>query len=129
MSPKLSLELPEDLLQRVAGLDERIEELEAQLCASVHEKDEAVRLMSIPGVGPIIAMALQGIAPPMESFRRGRGLSAWLGLVPRQHTTGGKPRIGRISKMGQCDLRHLLITGAMTVVRHAARQAPPRTRG
>ena len=72
--------------------------------------------MTIPGVGPITALALQAFAPPMESFRRGRDFSAWLGLVPRQHTTGGKPRLGRISKMGQRDLRRLLITGAMTVV-------------
>ena len=58
----------------------------------------------------------------MESFRRGRDFSAWLGLVPRQHTTGGKPRLGKISKMGQRDLRRLLITGAMSVVRNAARR-------
>jgi len=72
--------------------------------------------MTIPGIGPITAMAIQAFAPPVESFRRGRDFSAWLGLVPRQHTTGGKPRLGRISKMGQRDLRRLLITGAMTVV-------------
>jgi len=53
---------------------------------------------------------------------RGRDFSAWLGLVPRQHTTGGKPRLGRISKMGQRDLRRLLVTGAMSVVRHASRR-------
>ena len=58
----------------------------------------------------------------MESFRRGRDFSAWLGLVPRQHTTGGKPRLGRISKMGQRDLRRLLITGAMAVVQQASRR-------
>ena len=71
------------------------------------------RLMTIPGIGPITAMALQAFAPPMESFQRGRDFSAWLGLVPRQHTTGGKPRLGKISKMGQRDLRRLLITGIM----------------
>ena len=71
---------------------------------------------------PITAMALQAFAPPMEGFRCGRDFSAWLGLVPRQHTTGGKPRLGRISKMGQRDLRRLLFTGAMTVVRHASRR-------
>ena len=68
--------------------------------------------MTIPGIEPIGAMALQTFAPPMESFRRGRDFSAWLGLVPRQHTTGGKPRLGRISKMGQRDLRRRLIIGA-----------------
>jgi transposase len=59
----------------------------------------------------------------MESFRRGRDFSAWLGLVPRQHTTGGKPRLGGISKMGQRDLRRLLITGAMAVVQQASRRS------
>ena len=58
----------------------------------------------------------------MEGFRRGRDFAAWLGLVPRQHSTGGKPRLGKISKMGQRDLRRLLITGAMAVVRWAVRR-------
>ena len=80
------------------------------------------RLMTILGIGPITALALQAFAPPMEGFRRGRDFSAWLGLVPRQHTTGGKPRLGRISKMGQRDLRRLLIMGAMAVVQHAIRR-------
>ena len=82
----------------------------------------SARLMTIPGIGPVTAMAIQAFAPPMENFRRGRDFSAWLGLVPRQHTTGGKPRLGRISKMGQRDLRRLLVTGAMAVVQHASRR-------
>ena len=79
--------------------------------------------VTIPGVGPITALAIQAFAPPMEGFRCGRDFSAWLGLVPRQHTTGGKPRLGRISKMGQRDLRRLLVTGAMAVIRHASRHS------
>ena len=82
----------------------------------------ARRLMSVPGIGPISAKAIQAFEPPMEIFRRGRDFSAWLGLVLRQHTTGGKPKLGKISKMGQRDLRRLLITGAMTVVRWAIRR-------
>ena len=78
--------------------------------------------MTIPGVGPICAMAIQAFAPPMESFRCGRDFAAWLGLVPRQRTTGSKPRLGRISKMGQRDLRRLLVCGAMAVVRWALRR-------
>ena len=81
--------------------------------------------MTIPGIGSISAMAIQAFAPPMESFRRGRDFSAWLGLVPRQNSTGGKPRLGKISKMGQRDVRRLLITGAMAVVRWAARRGAP----
>ena len=96
--------------------------MEKELRARVRQDEEATRLMTIPGIGPIGAMALQAFAPPMESFRRGRDFSAWLGLVPRQHTTGGKPRLGRISKMGQRDLRRLLITGAMAVISWAVRR-------
>ena len=91
-------------MRRIAGLEREIH-------VSARQDEEARRLMSVPGIGPISAMAIQAFAPPMESFRRGRDFSAWLGLVPRQHTTGGKPKLGKISKMGQRDLRRLLITG------------------
>ena len=69
-------------------------------------------------MGPITAAAIEAFAPPMASFMRGRDFAVWLGLVPRRHTTGGKPRLGRTSKM-QRDIRRLLIIGAMTVVRSA----------
>src|SRR4051794_10060591 len=73
----------------------------------------------MPGVGPIAALAIETFAPPMDVFKRGRDFAAWLGLVPRQHSTGGKQVLGKISKMGQRDIRRLLIIGAMTVVRSA----------
>ncbi len=79
------------LLGQIADLDSKIDGLEKQLRACARQDEDAARLMTIPGIGPIGAMALQAFAPPMESFRRGRDFSAWLGLVPRQHTTGGKP--------------------------------------
>ena len=107
------------LLGQIADLDSKIDGLEKELRACARQDEDAARLMTIPGIGPISAMALQAFAPPMESFRRGRDFSAWPGLVPRQHTTGGKPRLGRISKMGQRDLRRLLIIGAMAVVSSA----------
>ena len=110
------------LLGQIADLDSKIDGLEKELRACARQDEDAARLMTIPGIGPIGAMALQAFAPPMESFRRGRDFSAWLGLVPRQHTTGGKPRLGRISKMGQRDLRRLLIIGAMAVVSSAVRR-------
>ena len=115
-------ELGRLLLEQIAGLGEKIVGLEKELRISARQDEEAARLMTIPGIGPITAMAFQAFAPPMEGFRRGRDFAAWLGLVPRQHTTGGKPRLGTISKMGQRDLRRLLITGAMTVVQHATRR-------
>lgn len=75
----------------------------------------------MPGVGPITAMAINAFAPPMELFRRGRDFAAWLGLVPKQHSTGGKTILGKTSKMGQRDIRRLLIVGAMSVVNAATR--------
>ena len=123
--PEAVRELSEVLLAQIAGLHAKIGELERRLRTSAREDEEAMRLMSIPGVGPICAMAIQAFAPPMASFRRGRDFSAWLGLVPRQHSTGGKARLGRMSKMGQRDVRRLLIIGAMTVVRWAVRRGAP----
>ena len=116
-------ELGEVYLERIADLNRQIVELERRLEASADE--ETKRLMSIPGVGPITASAIRAYAPPVESFRRGRDFSAWLGLVPRQHSTGGKSRLGRVSKMGQRDVRRLLITGAMSVIRQAVRRGAP----
>ena len=83
------------------------------------------RLMTIPGVGPICAMAVHAFAPPMESFGYGRDFAAWVGLTPRQHSTAGKQRLGRITKMGQRDLRQLLVLGATSVLRHRRKREDP----
>ncbi len=120
--PGAVVELGWLLLRQIDELDEKIDGLGREFRKSARADEETARLMTIPGIGPITALAIQAFAPPMESFRRGRDFSAWLGLVPRQHTTGGKPRLGRISKMGQRDLRRLLITGAMAVVHHESRR-------
>jgi transposase len=64
------------------------------------------------GVGPLTALA--AFAPAMQNFKRGRDFAVWLGLVPRQHSSGGKERLGRVSKAGQTDIRRLLIIGAMS---------------
>ena len=120
--PEAVVELGRLLLGRIDELDEKVSGLDRKIRTGARECEETARLMTIPGIGPVTAMALQAFAPPMESFRRGRDFSAWLGLVPRQHTTGGKPRLGGISKMGQRDLRRLLVTGAMAVVQHASRR-------
>ena len=119
--PEVVVELGWLLLGRIDEVDEKISGLDRKIRTSARECEETARLMTTPGIGPVTAMALQAFAPPMESFRRGRDFSAWLGLVPRQHTAGGKPRLGGISKMGQRDLRRLLVTGAMAVVRYASR--------
>ncbi len=110
------------ILDQISVLQSRIEELEKEILAVSRKEELAVRLMTIPGVGPITAAALLAFAPDPATFRRGRDFSAWMGLTPRQHSSGGKERMGRTSKMGHRDLRRLLITGAMAVVRWAARK-------
>ena len=77
------------------------------------------RLEAIPGVGPLIASALVASIPDPSIFRSGRDLSAWIGLVPKQHSTGGKERLGSISKAGNRYLRKLLVIGALSVIRRA----------
>jgi len=112
-------------LEQIDILNERIEGLGRQLRAEASQAATTQRLQTMPGVGPITAVAIESFAPPMETFRRGRDFAAWLGLVPRQSSTGGKQRLGRTAKMGQRDIRRLLIIGAMAVVRSAARHGAP----
>jgi transposase len=108
----------------VARLDETIATLEAELRRAGREP-AAARLATMPGVGPLTAVTITALAPPMESFGSGRDFAAWLGLVPRQLSTGGRSVLGRVSKAGQRDIRRLLIIGAMAVVRWAARKGAP----
>ena len=79
------------------------------------------RLQEIPGVGPLVASALIATVPDPQMFRTGRSLSAWLGLVPRQNSSGGKERLGGITKAGDTYLRKMMFVGAMAVIRHAER--------
>jgi transposase len=78
----------------------------------------------MPGVGPLTALAVEAFAPAMQRFRCGRDFAAWLGLVPRQFSFGGKERLGRVSKAGQADIRRLLIIGAMARLSWAGRKPP-----
>ena len=120
--PEPVRELGTLLLEQIAALSAKIAGLEREIHIQAREDEDAARLMTIPGIAHITAMAIQACAPPMESFGCGRDFAAWLGLVPRQHSSGGKPRLGRISKMGPRDLRRLLVVGAMSVVRGAVRR-------
>ncbi|MGF7151980.1 transposase [Sphingomonas zeicaulis] len=84
--------------------------------------------MTIPGIGPIAATAIVALAPPVGTFAKGRDFAASLGLAPLQHSTGGKQKPGRISKMGERTIRRLLIIGGSFVVRQATvRGAPARS--
>ena len=93
------------------------------------EEATARRLMSIPGVGPLIATTLIALAPPPQTFRQGRDVAAWLGLTPPQHSTGGKQRLGATTRRGERSLRRLLIIGANSVIikRHVHEAARPGT--
>ena len=82
-------------------------------------------IATIPGVGPVIATALEALAPPAQTFRSGRDFAAWVGLTPIQKSTGGKPRMGRTSRMGERTLRRLLIMACSGVVRWAKRNGAP----
>lgn len=120
--PVLVRDLARMYLEHIAAYDTRIADLDKKLRTSAGEGEATKRLQTMPGVGPVTAMAIDAFAPPAETFRRGRDFAAWLGLVPRQHSTGGKAKLGKTSKMGQRDIRRLLVIGAMAVVRAATRQ-------
>ncbi len=95
--PLVVIDLGRIYLDQIAGLTERIVKLEKRLRLEAASDETTRRLQTMPGIGPITAMAVAAFAPPMESFRRGRDFAAWLGLVPKQHSTGGKPRLSRDS--------------------------------
>jgi len=117
------------LVETLSQLNAEIGKLDAEIARRAKENEVARRLMTVPGIGPLIATAIAVLAPPPETFRRGRDFAAWLGLVPRQHSTGGKQRLGATTKMGERSLRRLLIIGANSVVikRHVHREAQPGT--
>ena len=119
----------EVLVGTLAQLDAQIGKLDAEIARRAKESDVARRLMTVPGIGPLIGTVIAVLAPPPETFRRGRDFAAWLGLVPRQHSTGGKQRLGATTKMGERSLRRLLIIGANSVVikRHVHKEAQPGT--
>ncbi len=103
-----------DLLAQIAEKTARIAERTTKLKTLAAESDRARRLQTMPGVGPLTAVALEAFGPDMAQFKTGRDFAAWLGLVPRQHSSGGKERLGRMTKAGQADIRRLLIIGAMS---------------
>ncbi|MCB8836118.1 IS110 family transposase [Aurantimonas sp. VKM B-3413] len=123
--PDLAREICRMLLEQIAHLTERINALKARIAAMSNEVELSRRLQTMPGIGPITALAVETFAPSMDQFRRGRDFAAWLGLVPRQHSTGGKQKLGKTSKMGQRDIRRLLVIGATAVIRWASRRGAP----
>lgn len=125
-APHDELDLPplarSALLSLAAQLDtlaEEIRNIERQLMTWHRQSDSSQRLETIPGIGLITATALAASVPDPSVFKSGRQFAAWLGLVPRQNSSGGKERLGRVSKMGNGYLRRLLVVGATSVTRRA----------
>jgi transposase len=112
-----------DLLKRLHAhllvLEEQVSDLEIQVNSWHSNNEYSQRLSKIPGIGPLTATALVASIADANCFRNGRELAAWLGLVPRQHSSGGRPRLLGISKRGDRYLRTLLIHGARSAVRVA----------
>lgn len=123
--PDLVREICGDLLDQIEQLTGRLDALKKTIDALSRKGETSQRLQTMPGVGPIAALAIETFAPPMETFKCGRDFAAWLGLVPLQKSTGGKQRLGKTSKVGQRDIRRLLIIGAMAVVQWASRKGAP----
>lgn len=123
--PKAARTMLQLMAQQLSGLDEQIAVLDKEIARRAREDEDARRLMTIPGVGPITATAILALAPAAESFAKGRDFAAWLGLAPRQISTGGKQKLGAISKMGERTLRRLIIIGSSAVVLQASRRGAP----
>jgi transposase len=107
------------LVAQLRGAMARIDELEREMKAWHRTSEVSRRLATIPGVGPVTATALAATVPDAAVFSSGRQFAAWLGLTPRQYSTGGKPRLGGISKRGDGYLRRLLMTGATAALRRS----------
>ena len=109
-----------ELREQCRATTERIRDLERQIVAHARHDDTARRLATIPGIGPITASLITGtVGDGIGNFRSARHFAAWLGLVPRQHSSGGKTRLGRITKTGNRQIRTLLVLGATSMVYRA----------
>src|SRR4051812_7614924 len=97
-------------------LDDSIKVVEAQIVTHARHDERARRLATIPGIGPITASLIIATVVDFSVFKSARHFAAWLGLVPRQHSTGGKTRLGRITKTGNREIRKLLVLGATSMV-------------
>jgi transposase len=117
--PKAARHALMEVASQIEALKAQIEKLEKVIVATVKRDDDARRLVTIPGVGAITAASVRALVPDPGGFKSGRHFAAWLGLTPKPHSSGGKERLGRISKMGNPALRSLLVVGATAVLRHA----------
>jgi transposase len=107
------------IADQIEALALQINKLERELVAEAKRDEDMRRLATIPGVGAITAASIKALVPDPSGFRSGRHLAAWLGLTPKSHSSGGKERLVGISKMGNPELRSLLVLGATAVLRYA----------
>lgn len=125
-------EIPEAARTSLKGMVRMLDQLaaeitvlDAQITQRAKEDVVARRLMTIPGIGPVTAAALVALAPAPETFRCGRDFAAWVGLTPVQRSTGGKQKLGSITKAGERTLRRLLVIGASAVIKQALIRGAP----
>jgi transposase len=111
------------LLEHLKLLQRQVDEIEAQIKAWHRSSDASQRLEKVPGIGPLTATAIVAMVGNAKNFDNGRQLAAWLGVVPRQHSSGGKPTLLGMSKRGDAYLRTLLIHGARSVIYRATQRA------
>ena len=117
--PTLARRAINDLLDQLRVLDERIDGYDREIEAQAKLSEAARRLMQIRGIGPTTALAIVATVGNAREFKNGRQFAAWIGLVPGQYSTGGRTRLGHISKRGDAYLRNLLVQGARSVLNSA----------
>lgn len=113
-----------EMAEQIDMLSNRIERLGQEIQAGVNDDETARRLTSIPGVGPLIAATVRATVNDIKGFKTGRDFAAWLGLTPRLLSSGGKEKLGSISKQGNRQLRTLLVVGASSIIKQAKRGVP-----
>jgi transposase len=124
MIPATARAVLQVLVEQLRATERRLDELDRRLRAEAARNETCRRLATIPGIGPITATALAATITDAKAFASGRHLAAWLGLVPRQRSSGGKERLGGISKAGDGYLRRLLVQGAQALLRWRNRATP-----
>jgi len=114
------------LIRQLGLVNDQVLENDRLVRASARSTELGHRLMEVPGVGPVLASAMVATVPDPTAFKSGRDLAAWIGLVPRQNSSGGKEKLGGITKQGDRYLRQLLVAGALAVIRYAQRHGTRR---
>lgn len=117
-----------ELAEELRNLDDRVKFYDTRLQARARTDERIQRLLAVEGIGPVVASALVAVVDDGRQFGKGRDLAAWLGLTPREHSSGGKQRLGGISKRGDTYVRTLLIHGARAALNAAVNKPDPRSR-